>query len=365
MSTELVKWAEVKSTEQAVTLAKWIVDSRLYSNVKNQAQAIMILAQGAELGLRPVQSLNLINVIQGRPALTAQGMLAVIMSSGQAKGIWVHESTAKSCTWKTIRRDDREAEQLVSFTIDEAKGLGLTSRDQWRKQPATMLKWRALSKLAREIYPDVIGGLYTTEEVESFQPEPQRVTVEVTQPINSKEKARDRIVEVLQEGPPTTTLADLKKPPADPSAPTADLSKAPEITDADLMYAEGEVPFGEDWNTNELEPHQRKVRDAQVKVLEALGGSVDLAIELWKSELTDDLSKLTIEQAQTVLNKARTTYRRAKLWADCWRCHKRINGSIQPPDSPVRMTIKGLEERIVNYKEHANAKGIKLEEVAS
>lgn len=376
MSTELVKWAEVKSTEQAVTLAKWIVDSRLYSNVKNQAQAIMILAQGAELGLRPVQSLNLINVIQGRPALTAQGMLAVIMSSGQAKGIWVHESDAKSCTWKTIRRDEREAEQLVSFTIEEAKALGLTNRDQWKKQPATMLKWRALSKLAREIYPDVIGGLYTTEEVESFEPEPKQIhaipdfspdrgfhTKHVV--AETRERADQQVVEVLKEGPPTTTLADLNQPPADTAGPTKDLSAPPEITDADLIYAEGEVPFAEDWITNDLEPHQRKVMGAQVRILEALGGAEELAIELWNTQCSDDIPTLNEGQAKEVISAAKSLFKRAELWARCWRYHKKLKASVVPPETPKKASISTLEELIENYQNHASAKGIKLEEVAS
>jgi hypothetical protein len=52
------------------------------------------------------------------------------------------------------------------FTIQDAEKMGLTSKDNWKKQPAVMLQWRACAQLIRQVYPDLINGLHATEEIE-------------------------------------------------------------------------------------------------------------------------------------------------------------------------------------------------------
>ena len=54
--------------------------------------------------------------------------------------------------------------EALPYTGD-AKTLGLAGKDNWKKQPATMLKWRAVSACARVVFPDVIQGMYTPEEI--------------------------------------------------------------------------------------------------------------------------------------------------------------------------------------------------------
>ena len=52
-----------------------------------------------------------------------------------------------------------------------AAQLGLADKDNWRKQPKVMRKWRAVAACARVVFSDVITGLYTPEEmgIEAFE----------------------------------------------------------------------------------------------------------------------------------------------------------------------------------------------------
>lgn len=351
MSNELTKWAQPTSAQEAKTLAGWVVKSGLYPKVRSEEQAIMILAQGAELGLRPVQSLNFINVIQGRPSLSSQGMLAVIMASGQAEGIWVSRIGPYACTWTTQRRSSAAGKQEVTFTMEEAKALGLAGRDQWKRQPAVMLKWRALAKLAREIYPDVIGGLYLTEELEGTEPD--------------AEPELPRSGKLSSYGPRPEGLPPERPEPkqlpqglaSDPAEPTADI--VPQLTDEDLTAA----PFAEDWDTRQLAEHQQKLQRAQVSLVEVLHGADELARELWRTELTLDLEDVEPMQVPPMIQKARALYRRAEKWSLCWENHNALKGSPKPPDSPARVRVSALDEMLENYREMARAKGIKIKGV--
>lgn len=68
----------------------------------------------------------------------------------------------------TIRFYRDGIEEDVSYKFSDAKNLGLTGKDNWKKQPGIMMYWRCYSKGANRVCPDLIGGLYTTEELASF-----------------------------------------------------------------------------------------------------------------------------------------------------------------------------------------------------
>ncbi len=201
---------EPTSGEQAFKMAQYFLKSGFYPDLKSPEQAFAIMAQGAALGLGAIQSLQFFDVIRGRPALRAVGQVAVIRASGAARYLRCVESTAKVATWETSRSDEPDGLEpvRVSFTIEEAKAMNLLGRDQWKKQPATMLKWRAVSKLAREVYPEVVMGLYDPEEIQAIEPEPP-VVREIEQP--------------RRPTPRPTKLGDLRQPAADPHADTVDV----------------------------------------------------------------------------------------------------------------------------------------------
>lgn len=166
---------------------------------RNKKTAIMAcLAYGHELGLGPMQSLQSIDVIQGKPTLKPETMRALIRGAGHS--LTRTEATAERVSIHGKRRDTGD-EETVTYTIEDARALGLTGKDNWKKQPRAMLTARATSEIGRSLFSDVImGASYTAEElgddspVDSDeaqpevepepdpQPEPEAEDAEIVQP---------------------------------------------------------------------------------------------------------------------------------------------------------------------------------------
>jgi hypothetical protein len=139
------------------------------------ADAAIAMLYGSECGLPPMTSLQRIVVVNGRPGLDAQGMVALIRSRGHH----ITGEVANDSAEVYGKRGDNGDEMSVTFTIDDAKRAGLVSSGgNYTKYPSDMLWSKAVSRLGRRLFADVLMGFsYTDDEVESF--EPQRATATV------------------------------------------------------------------------------------------------------------------------------------------------------------------------------------------
>jgi hypothetical protein len=140
---------------------------------QSEGDFFLIMMKGLELGISPMAAVDTINIISGKPVLDAKGMLALVKSSGLLEDIQI-DSTSERCI-VTIKRVGN-TEQMVSFTMEDAKRfktyekggwIPLADKSNWKSQPTVMLKWRAVTSAMREVFPDVISGLYTPEELDS------------------------------------------------------------------------------------------------------------------------------------------------------------------------------------------------------
>ncbi len=132
--------------------------------IRTEEQVITILIKGCELGIPPMEALTGIVVIDGKPAVSPQLMLSLINRSGELRDIAI-DSDDQHCTVTMTRRGRRP--HTETFTLADARRMGLASRENWMKQPRVMLRWRAVSACARIVFPDVISGLYTLEEMDA------------------------------------------------------------------------------------------------------------------------------------------------------------------------------------------------------
>lgn len=121
---------------------------------------------GEELGLGPMQSLTQIHVIEGKPALSPEGMRGLVLKAGHRIDV---KSSANDEVILYGRRADSGSEATVRWTMKDAQLAGLAGRGAWKTYPRAMLMARATSELCRMLFADIIAGLsYTPEEVMSI-----------------------------------------------------------------------------------------------------------------------------------------------------------------------------------------------------
>ena len=141
-------------------------------NISRPDQALTIMIKGRELGLQPMEAFSGINVIQGRPELSASLMTALLIRGGVA--IETIESSDEICHLRFTREVGPKVVEIETrFTMEDAKRAGLLSNQVWKKYPADMLYARALSRGARRIGADLLGGAYVQGEIPR---EPVRLT---------------------------------------------------------------------------------------------------------------------------------------------------------------------------------------------
>ena len=137
-----------------------------YNGVRmNSDQTFLVFLKGQSLGLHPMQAIDLIQVIQGRVTLSPQGMLALINRSKELVSMDVQSGQ----DFVQVTMTSKTMSHTETFTIADATAMGLITKDNWKKQPLVMLKWRAISACCRVVFPHVIMGMYLTEEIDPDQ----------------------------------------------------------------------------------------------------------------------------------------------------------------------------------------------------
>lgn len=129
---------------------------------KEQAMALMFIAQAE--GKHPATAAQEYHVIQGKPALKADAMLARFQAAG-GKVEW-KDYTDKAVTGIFSHPQGGSVE--ISWTIEMANAAKLTGKDTWKQYPRQMLRARVISEGIRTVYPGVAVGVYTPEEVQDF-----------------------------------------------------------------------------------------------------------------------------------------------------------------------------------------------------
>lgn len=153
------------------TMARQAIDSKMYaSNFKDQSGVMMIMLAARELGIPPMQALNGgINIIQGKVEISARMMNAMIRRAGHR--IEIKESSENACILIGKRADTGE-QLTTSFSLAEAQKAGLVKPGSgWTKWPKDMCFARALSRLARQLFSDVIGIGYVEGEIKASDAE--------------------------------------------------------------------------------------------------------------------------------------------------------------------------------------------------
>lgn len=166
----------------------------LPQSIRTKEAAAVIILKGREIGMPMLESFSLINVIQGKPTIAPQGMIALARRTRELEDMTITDD-GETCT-VTVKRKG-QSPFVTKFSAKDAAAMQLAGKDNWQKQPKVMRQWRAVAANFRITFPDVIGGMYTPEELGAIVDEEGEVIdgvglnssapVEITQPEKEQE----------------------------------------------------------------------------------------------------------------------------------------------------------------------------------
>jgi hypothetical protein len=160
--------SQLITVDQIQTMANAVVKSQLFGmKTVEQATALMLIAQAE--GYHPALAARDYHIIQGRPTLKAETMMARFQQQGG------------KVDWKTITDEEVTAtfshpsggSATITWTFEQARKAGLTGKDNWKNYPRAMLRARVVSEGIRTVFPGVVLGVYTPEEVQDIPTHPK------------------------------------------------------------------------------------------------------------------------------------------------------------------------------------------------
>ena len=177
MSTELSTRAggglALATFDDAFRFAKMVAASDFApKDFRGKPESCLLAIQhGSEVGLSPMQSLQSIACINGRPSVWGDAALALVIGSPVCE--YVRETVdgegdAMVATCEAKRRGYEKA-SVVRFSVADAKKAGLWGKTgPWQSYSRRMLQMRARGFALRDAFPDVLRGLVTAEEAQDY-----------------------------------------------------------------------------------------------------------------------------------------------------------------------------------------------------
>lgn len=201
-----------QTMEEAYRFANAVVESGMAPQDKDTpGKAMIAIMRGMEVGLTPFQALDKIAVINGRTTIWGDAAIGLVRGSGLCEYVkeWIEGEGDMRVAYCETKRKGEPFPVTRSFSVEDAKKAGLWGRQgPWKQFDARMLQMRARGFDLRDVYADVLGGLYLREEVDDDMIEARRSP--------------------MPPAPPT--------PPAPPAAIAAPVEAAPAPEAAQTTY---------------------------------------------------------------------------------------------------------------------------------
>lgn len=159
---------------EAIQFSEMLASSSMVPKAyQGKPQDIMVCVQwGYEIGLAPMQALQNIAVINGKPSVYGDAALALVQASAVCEDVEERfegeEGSGKFAAVCVAKRRGRQP-VVVRFSVEDAKRAGLWGKPgPWQAYPKRMLQMRARGFALRDAFPDVLKGLITAEEAQDF-----------------------------------------------------------------------------------------------------------------------------------------------------------------------------------------------------
>lgn len=232
--------------DQVWRFAQIVAKSGLAPRDMQKPETITVaIMHGLEVGLTPLMALQRIAVINGRPSIWGDGAMGLVRASGLCEFVYENltgegENAAAICRVK--RKGEKEPIER-SFSVADAKRAGLWGKQgPWQQYPKRMLQMRARAFALRDLFADVLGGLYIAEELEGLE-EP------AVKEINPRPVVKG---ETRPELPPTLPARASSAPHAEPAY----------VGDAPVAPPPGRKPLPPVANAKKAEPTDETQRNA-------------------------------------------------------------------------------------------------------
>lgn len=175
---------DLSSLESAMRVASILADSTMIPKdfQRNVGNVLVAIQWGQELGLQPLQAMQNIAVINGRPSLWGDAVLALVRGSGLLDSI--EETVTDQEATCTVKRKG-ENPVTRTFSMEDASKANLAGKaGPWQQYPKRMLQMRARGFAIRDVFPDVLRGMAIAEEAQD-EPAMRDVTPEEPRAANT------------------------------------------------------------------------------------------------------------------------------------------------------------------------------------
>ena len=192
-----------RSMQELQQFAKTVSQSAMVpKKYRGRPQDVVVaVMHGMELGLPPLQALQSVAVINGRPSIYGDAALAVVRRSGLLADIdeWTEGGGEDMIAFCKVRRADTGEEIQQTFSWEEAEQAGLAGKGgPWQDYPRRMMQMRARSWCLRDAFPEVLKGMMLAEEAEAI-PKSNGETIDPRDEMNGSEDAAGESVSDLHE----------------------------------------------------------------------------------------------------------------------------------------------------------------------
>ena len=285
----------IRSLDDVMKIGGLLAKSGFFKGAANEAQAVAKILRGWELGIPPVAALETVYVIEGKTALAAHMIAALIKKSGRYN-YRVKENSDRQCVILFMEQGEGVGES--AFTLEDANKAQLLGKDVWKKYPKAMLYARAMSAGAKLFCPDVFGGaVYTPEELDANVNEDGEfidVSVAPTPAIASANPSANRIRTVAN----ILGVSDVAGIYQNAVANTAlQGKKSKDLTDEDCSQAIelilAQWGLEQEGSAGKLFDHKRHAQNALANVLKVSGDSDEEIAIAWVRDIDARKSQQT------------------------------------------------------------------------
>jgi hypothetical protein len=172
-------------------------------------------------------------VIRDTPALGADAMAGIVRNSGICKYIRIESWDNEHCTIELARHDEpKSMNHVFTFNMDMAKRQGIARGRMWESMPMQMLRARAMTMALRAVFPDVVSGIYSADEIadstdlsESERAQIQAESLGEEVKMNKPSRAPQPVPPPMPTEPPKPKAKPIPKPKPKPKPASVPIVK--------------------------------------------------------------------------------------------------------------------------------------------